>query len=101
MRIVANGALLGSGVVGNDDLTLLQWSAGHPLMAKRAQLPCVGWYHHFQIFRMIRTRRRIFEHAASIATTAGAMADLTPNDLADIRPVVDAVGPFCDLRRMA
>ena len=101
MGIMANGALLGSGVVGNDDLTLLQWSAGHPLMAKCAQLPRVGRHHHFQIFRMIRTGRRIFERTASIATTTGAMADLTSNDLADIRPVVDAVGPFCDLRRMA
>ena len=101
MGIVANDALLGSGVVGNDDLALLQRSAGHPLMAKCAQLPRVGRHHHFQIFRMIRTRRRIFEHAASIATTAGAVADLTSNDLADIRPVVDAVGPFRELRRMA
>ena len=98
---MTNAALLGAGVLGDDDLTLLQWPAGHPLMAKRAQLPCIFRHDHFQIFRMLRTRRHMFERAANIALSAGAMADLTPDNLADIGSVVDAVGPFRELRRMA
>ena len=38
---------------------------------------------------------------ANIALAAGAMADLTPHDLADIGSVMNAVGPFRELRRMA
>ena len=98
---MTNGALLGPGVLGDDDLTLLQRSAGHPLMAKRAQLPCIFRHDHFQIFRMIRTGRYMFELTANIAFAAGAMADLASDDLADIGSVVDAVGPFRELRRMA
>src|SRR3989304_5098726 len=70
-------------------------------MAKRAQLARIFRHRHFQIFRMIGAGRQMFEHAAIIALTAGAMADLTPNDFADVRPVVNAVGPFEDLPRMA
>ena len=36
-----------------------------------------------------------------IALTAGTMADLTFDRLADIGPVVHTVGPFGELRRMA
>src|SRR3989304_4292841 len=98
---MTNAALLGAGVLGDDDLTLLQWPAGHPLMAKRAQLACIFRHRHFQIFRMIGTCRHMFECAANIALATGAMADLTSHDLADIGSVMNAVGPFRELRRMA
>jgi len=38
---------------------------------------------------------------SNIALATGAMADLTSHDLADIGSVMNAVGPFRELRRMA
>ena len=101
MGIMANGALLCSSVIGNDNLALLQRPSGHSFMAERAQLSRVGRHDHLQIFRMIRTGRRRHIPSLSISPSRRTVADFTFYDLADINAVVDAVGPFCDLLRMA
>src|SRR5471030_230874 len=98
---MTNDVLLCSGMVGNDDLTLLQRSSSHPLMAERAQLLRVGRHHHFQIFRMIRTGRRRHISGLNVSPSSRPMADLAFYDLTHINAVVDAIGPFSDLLGMA
>ena len=50
---------------------------------------------------MIRAGGRRPEHVANIARTTGTVADLTLDDLTNVRAVVDALGPCRELLRMA
>ena len=101
MGVVTDRALLSSSVIRNDNLTLLQRSASHSFMTQCTKLTRVCWNYHFHIFWMIRTGRRILEWAANIAFSAGPMTDFAFDDLANVGSVMDPVGPFCDLYRVA
>lgn len=70
-------------------------------MAERAQLSRVGRNDHLSISRMFPTGRRRYIQVFSVPLSGRPVADLTFYDLADINAVVDAIGPFCDLLRMA
>jgi hypothetical protein len=70
-------------------------------MAERAQLSRVGRDDHFSIVRMFPTGRRRHIQVFSVSVCGRSVAGLTFYDLADINAVVDAIGPFCDLLRMA
>ncbi|MGB8398493.1 hypothetical protein [Bradyrhizobium sp.] len=98
---MTDSALLRPGVVGDHDLTLLQRSPRQPFMAKRAKLSGVGRNDQLEIPRVIRAGSRSFERAQDVALAAGAVTHLAFNDLSDVGAVVHAIGPFCDLFRMA
>jgi hypothetical protein len=70
-------------------------------MAKRAKLPRVGWDDHLEILRVVRAGSRSFERAAIVSRAAGAVTYLAFNNLSNVGAVVHAIGPFCDLLRMA
>jgi hypothetical protein len=73
MRIMTNRTLLGPGVVGHHDLTLLQRPARHSFMAKRAKLARVGRYDHFEILWVIGAGSRSLEPAEIVTLTTGAV----------------------------
>ena len=101
MWIVTDDALLRPCVIGDHDLTLLQRPSRHPLMAEGAKLSRVCRDDHFDLGRVIGAGRRNLEHAAHVALSGGAMADLAFDDLSDVGAVVHPFGPFGDLLRVA
>jgi hypothetical protein len=101
MGVMADGALLRSGVVRDHDLTLLRGPARQPFMTESAKLSRIGGNDHLHVLRVIRAGGRRPEHIANIARATGTVADLALDDLAEVGAVVDTGGPYCELLRMA
>ena len=101
MGIMTEGALLRSGVILDHDLGLLQRSPRHLFVTKRAERPRVGRDGKLQVVGVNRAGRCVDIALLGVAAAAGAVADLAFHDLADIGAVVDAFGPFGELRGVA